>query len=128
MPATTEQPRRPQTAERRASPRVRARLAVFVLRRHDPSRSSLLASTHDVSLGGMFVEMKHPPRVGTVLEIEAFRPGLDDPPVRGQAVVRWRRRRQPPRGVGVEMLRLGEGDRERLSTWLEEISGPPGAA
>ena len=120
MPVTTPQTFDPEIAERRRAARVPARLAVFVLHRHDPSRASLLAATQDVGLQGMFIEMKHPPPTGTVLEIEAFHPGRDEDPVRGAAVVRWRRRWQRPRGVGVEIVRLGDEDRERLAGWLAD--------
>jgi len=123
MPATNEPSLDLPRTERRDTLRGPARLAVFVLRRHDPSHSSLLASTRDVHLGGMFVEMRYPPPVGTVLEIEVFRADLEDPPVRGRAVVRWRH----ARGIGVEMLRLGNGHRERLSRWLGDVYGQPEA-
>ena len=126
MTATIQKALDPPAAERRAVPRVPARLAVFVLRWHDPSRSTLVASTHDVGLRGMFIEMKHPPPVGTGLEIEAFHPGRDEDPVRAGAVVRWRRRWRRPRGVGVEIVRLPDEARERLERWLGDAG--PGAA
>jgi len=121
MTATAPQLSSPDALERRAAPRIPARLAVFVLRRHDPAHSSLPASTHDVGLDGMFIELEHPPPVGTVLEIEAFHPGRDEEAVRAAAVVRWRRRWRRPRGVGVRIVRLRGEARERLARWLADV-------
>lgn len=79
----------------------------------------------DASRGGLFVATRHPLPRRTVLRVEIFPLGSSaEPVVCGLGVVRWRRRWKNPRGMGVELLRVAEPDRRRLSRWLDSAYRP----
>ncbi|HEX2254542.1 MAG TPA: PilZ domain-containing protein, partial [Thermoanaerobaculia bacterium] len=68
--------------ERRRHPRLPAQVQVFFLRAAGTARRSLVGTTRDVSVGGMFIATPRPLRRGQLLELEAFRLDQpDEPPV-----------------------------------------------
>jgi type IV pilus assembly protein PilZ len=63
---------------------------------------SFVARSHDLSLGGMFVESEHNPTFGTKMTIRVLLPG-QSAPFDLPCTVRWNK----PEGFGVQFGRLG---------------------
>ncbi len=80
----------------------------------------------DMSLGGIFVNVRYPPPPGTFLSLHIYR-GADQAltsPLYAKAVVRWRRQWGKPRGMGVQFLELEGLGNQRLDHWLAAIAAP----
>jgi hypothetical protein len=107
--------------ERRLHERIAAGVPVFYepIELTRPQRRYLAGVAACASLGGMFIATAEPLRPGTAVVLRLYLDDADDaPPVRAKAIVRWRRRFQHPRGMGVELLefeRLGDG---RFEEWV----------
>jgi len=112
--------------ERRSEPRHVARLIVHFLAHGRATEPLRTARTGDLSTTGMFIATRRPPPRRTRLSLDAFLDVSDEPPVRVEAVVRWRRRFLEPRGMGVEIVAASEADRRRLEGWLRRAGGPQG--
>jgi PilZ domain len=91
-----------------------------------PEQRYLVGVADNMSLGGLFVTVRHPPATGTILSLHIYS-GTDialTKPLCAKAIVRWRRQWGKPRGMGVQFLELeGLGDR-RLEHWLATIIAP----
>jgi hypothetical protein len=117
----------PMPRDQRTEYRVLARGAQVFFRCERaaaPAERYLVGVADNVSLGGLFVSVRHPPAPGTVLRLHIY--GCTDPdlatPLCATAIVRWRRVWGKPRGMGVQFLALeGLGGR-RLETWFAAIA------
>lgn len=106
----------------RSEERVALDLVIFTYPLEETERAPSRSETRNVSTTGMFVATQRPPAKGQVLFLEAFPNGSDEEAVRSRAVVRWRRRWLEPRGMGVELLDVGDEERERLRRWMERAT------
>lgn len=116
-----KQEQRIDVKERREVPRQCANLVVFFWPAAEEAPKQRPNETADVSPGGMFVVTSKPPPRRTLVWLEAFLDTSADPPVRARARVRWRRRWRRPRGMGVELVGISPGDRQRLESWLSQV-------
>ncbi len=71
---------------------------------------SFTAMSHDVSLGGMFVESEHNPAFGTKMVVSMYLPGHAQP-FDLACTVRWNK----PEGFGVQFGRLGARETHALT-------------
>jgi hypothetical protein len=71
-----------------------------------------------LALGGFFIRTPQPPPVRSFLKLLLNAPVVGE--VRAQAVVR---RVAPGRGMGVEIVAMGQEDRARLSHFLRPLLG-----
>lgn len=115
-------------ADRRTEERHPARLVVLYSGRGKATGVESSGRTEDVSTGGMFIATRRPLPRRTRLTLEAFLDASDEPAVRVEAVVRWRRRFAEPRGMGVEIMAASEQDRRRLRRWLKQAGGETASA
>jgi len=106
-----------ETGQRREE-RVPLDLVIFTYPLDETERAPTRSESRNVSPTGMFIATERPESKGRVLFLEAFPNGSDEPPVRSRAVVRWRRRWLEPRGMGVELMDVGDEDRDRLRRWM----------
>ncbi len=106
--------------QRRREERVALDLVIFTYPLDQTERAPSRSETRNVSPAGMFIAAERPPPRGRVLFVEAFPNGSDEEAVRSRAVVRWRRRWLEPRGMGVELLDVGDEERDRLRRWMGE--------
>jgi hypothetical protein len=91
-----------------------------------PEHRYLAAVAANMSLGGLFVACRHPPRPGTLIGLQLFSPAdpRESSAVRARAIVRWRQAWRQPHGMGVQFLDFeGLGHRE-LRSWLDTITMP----
>ncbi len=92
-------------------------------------RRHLAGLATSATLRGLFVATNEPPRRGEVLSLWIYLDDGDDaPPVRATAVVRWRRRFEEPRGVGIEFICFESTGERRFESWLAAQPSSPGAA
>ena len=80
-----------------------------------------LALSRDVSVGGMFVETKHPVAVGTRLTIR-FHLEEGDPIVEAIGMVKYV---VPKLGVGVQFVEIEPADRKRLAAYVSKTPALP---
>lgn len=119
-PPTEEAATVPPEGQRRREERVALDLVIFTYPLGETERGASRSETRNVSSAGMFIAADRPPAKGQVLFLEAFPTGSDEEAVRSRAVVRWRRRWLEPRGMGVELLDVGDEERDRLRRWMGE--------
>jgi hypothetical protein len=115
--------------ERRLHERIAAGVPVFYepVELTRPQREYLTGVAAGASLGGMFVATAEPPRPGTVLVLRLYLDDADDgPPLRAKAIVRWRRRFQQPRGMGIEFLEFERLGGRRFEEWIARSTAPDG--
>jgi len=78
----------------------------------------LIDYTRNISTGGLFVESRQSPIVGSKILFKLYPPGFDDPiELTGQ--VAWRR---PDKGFGVRFSRASDSARNRLSKLVRSIA------
>lgn len=114
--------------DRRTQERHPARLVVLYAGQGRATGVESSGRTEDVGAGGMFIATRRPLSRRTRLTLEAFLDASDEPAVRAEAVVRWRRRFAEPRGMGVEITAASEQDRRRLRRWLKQAGGEAASA
>ena len=104
--------------EGRAYTRVPAELVANVraARLSAEAREKLALRVVNLSEGGLFLACDAPLAAGTVLEL-TFRPAPGAPEVQALAAVRWVS--DAPRGMGLEFVRLAEGERARIRGVVE---------
>ncbi len=71
--------------------------------------------TDELGLGGLFIRTKEPPAVGTTIQLLIDIPGGG---VRARAVVRDIK---VDEGMGVGIVSMGQEDRQRLSSFLNQL-------
>jgi hypothetical protein len=95
-----------------------------------PEQRYLAGVADNVSLGGLFVAVRHPPAPGTLLRLHIY--GCADPdlaePLCAKAIVRWRRIWGKPRGMGVQFLELEGLGQRRLENWFATVASPDSRA
>lgn len=111
--------------DRRCEPRQAAELVVLFTPVRGERPQGPWGRTVDASRHGMFVATAHPLPPRSVVVVEAFLSDSGERPVRARAVVRWRRRWRQPRGMGLELIRIGEDERERLDGWIRRVEETP---
>jgi hypothetical protein len=92
-----------------------------------PQEQRYLAGVADnVSLGGLFVSLRHPPAPGTVLRLHIYAGADPDmaEPLCAKAIVRWRRLWGKPRGMGVQFLELEGLGQRHLENWFSAVTDP----
>ena len=108
------QPKPVALVRERKEPRYRATLKVT----YRTATDFLIDYTRNISTGGLFVESRQAPIVGTKILFKLYPPGVDDPiELTGQ--VAWRR---PDKGFGVRFSRASDSARERLDHLVRSIS------
>jgi uncharacterized protein (TIGR02266 family) len=120
-PVSLQEKTEEQRSFRRLAAGVRVRYQEVQMRR--PEREYLKGIAEDISLGGMFLATRQTFREGTAIELEFYLRNEGRPPVRGKAVVCWRRRWSEPRGMGVRFVEFALGEC-RLESWLETVLTP----
>ena len=106
----------PLGGSRRRSLRVPTDLKVRI-----SERGEAVASLHDLSEDGAFIESRESQEPGSRLALE-IDPGSGEPLLRLDAVVRWGRElpnMDGPAGVGVEFLNVEDGDFAALGRLVE---------
>ena len=102
----------------------RGRLAAKV-RCLTPDRKQFDSVTCEIGGGGVFIETRLPPQLGTVLALELILP--DDPtaPINAQGKVAWIRPGEEHYvffpGMGVQFTEISETGRERLLTMVKTL-------
>lgn len=104
--------------ERRRAHRYPAQLVVLY---QAAGKEETLGHTRDLATEGLFVVTQRPPAVGTRLSLDLFLDASEEPAVRAEAVVRWRRLWRRPRGMGVELQCVSDAGRRRLRRWLDRL-------
>jgi hypothetical protein len=81
----------------------------------------------NLSLGGLFVACRHPPRHGTLIGLQLYSPAdpRESSPVKARGIVRWRQLWREPRGMGVQFLDFAGLGHRRLESWLDTITVLP---
>lgn len=86
-----------------------------------PTREYLEGIASDLSLGGLFLATPRPLPKGSYVLLDFETAGDEGGPVSAKAVVRWRRRWRPPRGMGLEFVEIEGLGQRRLEAWVESI-------
>ena len=75
-----------------------------------------VSQEENLSLRGMFLATEQPQPVGSRIVVDIGIGLPNDPPLRAEAIVRWRKER---RGMGVEFIAFEEQGKDRLEAWLK---------
>lgn len=105
--------------QRRRFPRLASRHAVLV-ERLDEEADERLATTRGVGLGGLVFVADRPYGEGAQLHL---RINVEREVVDADGRVVWERQDGDGWQIGVEFVRLGEGDRGRLALLLADVPG-----
>jgi len=106
---------RGHTKENRRSVRIPVSAGIWVAWQ-EPKGSRTVSRVLDVSAGGVFIDTTAGVRVGAKLEL-LF--ALPEGETRVQGIVRYI---DPTKGIGVEFIRMGAGDRARLQELLRRLN------
>ena len=106
---------RGHTKENRRSVRIPVSAGIWVAWQ-EPKGSRTVSRVRDVSAGGVFIDTTAGVRVGAKLEL-LF--SLPEGEARVQGIVRYT---DPAKGIGVEFIRMGSGDRARLQELLRRLN------
>ena len=85
----------------------------------------MVGQDEDISLGGMFLSTNQPLPIGSRIVVDIAIEPPSEPPVRINAVVRWRKRWSTRRGMGVEFIGFEAQGENHLKAWLDRLSVEP---
>jgi hypothetical protein len=102
-----------ERAGRRRYPRMRSPKGLAVAWQHATQKS--VSYLDELCLGGLFIRTKKPPPVGTGIQLLIDIPGGG---VRARAIVR---NVKSGKGMGVGFVTMGQEDRQRLSSFLNQL-------
>jgi hypothetical protein len=106
---------RRHTKENRRNVRIAVSTGVWVAWQ-EPKGARTVSRVRDVSAGGVFIATTTQVRVGAKLEL-LF--ALPEGETRVQGIVRYA---DPAKGIGVEFIRMGAGDRARFQALLRRLN------
>lgn len=98
-----------KTGNRRKAPRVPLATQIYI------GDSMALAFSRDLSVGGIFVDIKEPCRIGTRLDLR-FHLTENDPVIIARGEVRYL---VPKLGMGVQFSEISDKDRKRIAAFVE---------
>lgn len=102
----------------------RSRLAAKV-RYLTPNHKQVDSVTYEIGGGGIFIETRQPPQLGTALELELLLPDDQAEPIRAQGKVAWVRPGEEQYvflpGMGVQFTEISEKGRGRLLAMMKAL-------
>ena len=88
----------------------------------DSTRIRINQRIRNVSMGGVFIDTRHPFRVGSMVEFDFTVPGSTEM-IRAKGLVKWSNdgsQGELPAGMGIEFLEVSTTSRDAISDYLEQ--------